>query len=522
MFNADGAKDEDSETSTKYESSSENGLSSEDQDGFKERSISWLRNRQPLLSWRRSEKASPATIDKPRGTGNYKKWIAFIQSRARGNNVTIAPRRPARVEPKSYFANERTFIQWVSAALLLVTISVILLDIHIGSVGTDASPIPMAAGIVLNTVAVLVICYAIFAYYRRLTLLQSAASYGYVDHFAPIMLALASLLGIVILLFYYVDSNHGLHMGPTLVAQEGHCFQRPINGTSQLVYQPSGLLVDNKRDMILVPTVDRVTGLSMSSPSSPVVNLAIIPNADLEDITYAGDRVFVLGEGKDKPLLIELEWGNLTNTLQEVRRWELDANADLTSGRAEGLAYVPDDNGGSLYVAGDEYDPLLPQTRGAIYIFDIPPATSPTNSSHGHSNKKTPKLVKKGQLNRNLLNSGLLDSKIGSLHYFEGVLYVLNDNARAIRSWDIKTGELLSTTILPRVGVEFDKQWEGLALDRNSGDNPSSLSLRGAPAAPSSLTLHLALDTPPQIWSFTVSEAVNDQGRPKHPLFLLQ
>jgi uncharacterized membrane protein YidH (DUF202 family) len=31
---------------------------------------------------------------------------------------------PVKVEPKTFFANERTFIQWLSAALLLFTVSV--------------------------------------------------------------------------------------------------------------------------------------------------------------------------------------------------------------------------------------------------------------------------------------------------------------------------------------------------------------------------------------------------------------
>jgi uncharacterized membrane protein YidH (DUF202 family) len=47
----------------------------------------------------------------------------------------IAAKKPARVEPKSYFANERTFIQWISAGLLLLTLSaaiLILLDRQTG------------------------------------------------------------------------------------------------------------------------------------------------------------------------------------------------------------------------------------------------------------------------------------------------------------------------------------------------------------------------------------------------------
>lgn len=39
--------------------------------------------------------------------------------------LTPAPNRyvPVRVEPKTFFANERTFIQWLGAAILLLTLS---------------------------------------------------------------------------------------------------------------------------------------------------------------------------------------------------------------------------------------------------------------------------------------------------------------------------------------------------------------------------------------------------------------
>lgn len=36
---------------------------------------------------------------------------------------------PVKVEPKTMFANERTLIQWLSAALLLVTLSTALMGI---------------------------------------------------------------------------------------------------------------------------------------------------------------------------------------------------------------------------------------------------------------------------------------------------------------------------------------------------------------------------------------------------------
>jgi hypothetical protein len=125
----------------------------------------------------------------------------------------------------------------------------------------------------------------------------------------------------------------------------------------------------------------------------------------------------------------------------------------------------------------------------------------------------------KRPLNANLLNQGLLDSKVASLYYFEGVMYILHDNARIVRAWNIQKGMLLAEWKLPRVGDAFAKQWEGLALERRLGSNcpeTSSIFLRGnvGEACASSLYMHLTLDTPPQIWSVQVEkdEAADPDG----------
>lgn len=123
-----------------------------------------------------------------------------------------------------------------------------------------------------------------------------------------------------------------------------------------------------------------------------------------------------------------------------------------------------------------------------------------------------------GTLNRNLLNSGLDDSKIGDLHYFDGIFYVLNDNERVIRAWDLESGTLLSTTKLPRVEGRFDHQWEGMAFQRydpSEDTNKNVIHQLGREANTTTTSssvlrkLHLALDTPAQVWTFVVGEQVD-------------
>ena len=101
--------------------------------------------------------------------------------------------------------------------------------------------------------------------------------------------------------------------------------------------------------------------------------------------------------------------------------------------------------------------------------------------------------------------AGLADGNIASLYAFEGILYVLHDNDLLIRSWNIETGEMVSEIPIPRVGGGFDKQWEGLSIYRNDGRfAPLSSGLRGGRG--SDLIVHLALDSPPEVWSFAVQE----------------
>ena len=54
------------------------------------------------------------------------------KSFAASRGPTAAPKRfvPIKVEPKTFFANERTFIQWFGAALLMVTLSMALLQVR--------------------------------------------------------------------------------------------------------------------------------------------------------------------------------------------------------------------------------------------------------------------------------------------------------------------------------------------------------------------------------------------------------
>ena len=70
---------------------------------------------------------------------------------------------------------------------------------------------------------------------------------------------------------------------------------------------------------------------------------------------------------------------------------------------------------------------------------------------------------------------------------------------------------------LPRIEGGFSKEWEGVALERReiregSILNDRNYSLRGSnDPSKTQLILHLALDTPAQVWSMAVEEG-NTRG----------
>ncbi|CAJ1968533.1 unnamed protein product [Cylindrotheca closterium] len=122
-----------------------------------------------------------------------KKVLPFLPQRVRGN-AFVAPKKAVRIEPKTYFANERTFIQWVSAALFLVTTSAILLEAENGEGYAKLT------ATTLLIFALIIAIYAVGLYYSRLWLLTNARPYGYISHFGPFVLTSAAIAGTWVIL----------------------------------------------------------------------------------------------------------------------------------------------------------------------------------------------------------------------------------------------------------------------------------------------------------------------------------
>ena len=432
-------------------------------------------------------------------------------STSAASGLRIAPKQRVKVEPKTYFANERTFIQWISAALLLVTVALILLEAHDEESGYSLATL----GAVLNACALVVAAYSIFVYFRRINLIKQGSAFGYADYIGPTILICAVFLGVVTLFVLALRIRRMTPYSESLRSEavgihddsNGKCKQHPLLGVSRLEFQPSSLVSDSSRDILMVASHDEIWATSKSSPNNEAFTVAKIPYAKSAALTMVHKTLFAVSQvstrldsSKNGDELIAMQWG-ANDELVGTNRWKI-------KDRSIAIAYVPggsNSNSGSLYVAGeggsmDVYDvPNFKEQNPSSWIAP-PTATSHSTTLHGRP------------LNANLLGEGLVDPNIAAIQYFEGLLYVMHDRERVVRVWDIEQGKRVSEWKLPFTGRGWDKNWKGLSLERQGHDGGTS-SLRGTGI----LMLHLALDTPAQVWSLIVKEDATTKGRIHFP-----
>jgi len=95
---------------------------------------------------------------------------------------------PVKIEPKVFFANERTFLVWFQSSILVSSIGTAIL-----STGTEAG---RSLGYLLLCTGMALIIYAVLTYEQRVNSLLSKRADGYHDRFGPIILA-----GIITVIF---------------------------------------------------------------------------------------------------------------------------------------------------------------------------------------------------------------------------------------------------------------------------------------------------------------------------------
>lgn len=95
---------------------------------------------------------------------------------------------PLRVEPKVFFANERTYFAWMSLGSLMATFSIALFN------AGDA--VGKVSGIVYTLVSLTTLIYGMGVYYRRRELIRAKAPGPYDDTTGPTLICLALLFAV--------------------------------------------------------------------------------------------------------------------------------------------------------------------------------------------------------------------------------------------------------------------------------------------------------------------------------------
>jgi SPX domain protein involved in polyphosphate accumulation/uncharacterized membrane protein YidH (DUF202 family) len=105
------------------------------------------------------------------------------------NNTVTPLRLPIKIEPKTFFANERTFLQWLNTLLLLA----------VGSsafIAYGSEPFQVA-GTLLVVISLVFVLYALAIYHwRRRAIVRRSVTRAYDDQFGP-----AALVALVVLTF---------------------------------------------------------------------------------------------------------------------------------------------------------------------------------------------------------------------------------------------------------------------------------------------------------------------------------
>ncbi|KAI9851487.1 MAG: vacuolar transporter chaperone [Thelocarpon superellum] len=97
---------------------------------------------------------------------------------------------PVRVEPKVFFANERTFLSWLNFTVILGGLAIGLLNFG-DSVGR------ISAGL-FTVVAMAAMVYALITYHWRARSIRTRGQGGFDDRFGPTILAILLLAAVVV------------------------------------------------------------------------------------------------------------------------------------------------------------------------------------------------------------------------------------------------------------------------------------------------------------------------------------
>lgn len=293
---------------------------------------------------------------------------------------------PVKIEPKTFFANERTFIQWLGAAVLLVTLSVAMTSLGSEDTRRNARP----AAIVFSVVSLVFLAYALYLFLWRDSMIRRKSAGPYNDRKGPVVLVLVLAAAMIATLVFMNTSSSGYAavnwreytpsitirtgacdvlasgLGPQALpaASESRTSAAPVAAAmhsvalapllhptsvvfhagigSWVIASPYKLaLLRAAEDGTVIPPVDSNSTVTASYISTPNLNLQSIA------LVSPGSTVVYLGTGSGEVVGFDLA------NFAVQRRWDLTSVLQGSRNLLWGMAFVPsssDPEGGTFWV----------------------------------------------------------------------------------------------------------------------------------------------------------------------------
>lgn len=127
-----------------------------------------------------------------------------------GAQLQLPRKIPVRVEPKTYFANERTFLAWIHMAVVMGFVSTMIagfaVEEEVEHPGDKHGPIgPKTAELIqLITLplSIVIVAYGLFTFYFRSRFMEQKQVGFFDDRFGPVILG--GLIGVCLLAVFII------------------------------------------------------------------------------------------------------------------------------------------------------------------------------------------------------------------------------------------------------------------------------------------------------------------------------
>lgn len=362
--------------------------------------------------------------------------------------------QPLKIEPKTFFANERTFISWMHQAVFIMTLAFALYSI--GDSGRKAA-------LLLFGIALLFLVYALVIFQLRAKRIRQKSGAPYDDRIGPSVLVfvlLSAMIGNVIM----TETDHR-NSSWDRVPTSGIGLDLLVGSPTKpfgVLGSPSGGIAFHKTTGILyVPSYFTVHAFFLNGTSSPMHSFKM--KSLINGITTgASDSLWLLSDER-RALMNVNSTGHLMSTISLRHLYPPGIHS-----KAIGVTYSPRDEG--IF--------LISMSSGDIVGISSGSASMVIVADYYLEDKS-------------------IITGVRALAYTDERLVILVEKENMLKSLSITNGTILGEQRVPG----HIAGWAGIAIVKNYPIADENHELSTSPH------MFLALESPPQIWKVELQKS---------------